>query len=198
MLFRESQCKLIKRFRIFLWSWVVCMRNSWDPRPGQVGGLSSVRIRVSFCMFRWDVNSAGLFASSEITALVYLRPCGIGGRVGLVLEPGSIIVIADSLLCWATFSCIDDATRRAIKHQEKRKTVHAVSPLVHRKISLEFLHHKASAILYVRQGIYHGWFFVVLFLKIIYNLSWTISCWQNQGKGRAVLYPLVSPPDSKW
>lgn len=92
-------------------------------------GLNSVRTS----MFRWDANSAGLFARSEITVLVYLRPCGIGGRVGLVLEPGYVTVIADSLLCWATFSCIDDATRRARKHQEERETAHAVSPLVHKE-----------------------------------------------------------------
>lgn len=52
--------------------------------------------------------------------------------MGLVLEPGYVMAIADGLLCWVTFSCRDDATRRAEKHQEK-KMVHAVSPRVHKE-----------------------------------------------------------------
>lgn len=58
---------------------------------------------------------------SELTVSVYLRPCGIGGRVGLMLEPGQIIGAAEYLLNRVgVFSCREDGMCRTGKHQEKR------------------------------------------------------------------------------
>lgn len=82
---------------------------------------------------------------SELTVLVYLRPCGIGGRVGLMLEPGLVIGAAEYLLYWAgALSCRKDGMCRTGKHQEKRSCMPLV-PWYTKKISLEFLNHKRSA-----------------------------------------------------
>lgn len=70
-------------------------------------------------MFRSD--SAGLLQRSALTVPVYLRPCGIGGRVGLVLAPGLLIGAAENFLCWAKiFSCADAGMCITVKHQKKR------------------------------------------------------------------------------
>lgn len=77
--------------------------------------------------------------------LVYLRPCGIGGRVGLMLEPGLVIGAAEYLLYWAgALSCREDGMCKTGKHQEKRSCMLLV-PWYTKKISLEFLNHKRSA-----------------------------------------------------
>lgn len=79
------------------------------------------------------------------TASVYLRPCGIGGRVGLMLEPGLVTGAAEYLLNWAgVLSCREDGMCRTGKHQEKRSCMLLV-PWYTKKISLEFLNHKRSA-----------------------------------------------------
>ena len=58
---------------------------------------------------------------SELTVSVYLRPCGIGGRVGLMLEPGQVIGVAEYLLNrTGVFPCRGDGMYRTGKHQERR------------------------------------------------------------------------------
>lgn len=132
MLFRESQCKLIKRVRIFLWSGVVCMRNSWDPQPHQLEGLDSGRTRVSLLVFRSDVSSAGLFAKirdrgAGLSAAVWdwrKGGFGVGTRVSYCNCRQSFVLGDLFLHRWCyTKSC---------KTPREKRDAHAVSPLVHK------------------------------------------------------------------
>lgn len=139
MLFRESQFKLMERFRLFLQSWVGYMRNSWDPRLYKTKeGLDFVRTSFPFFMFRSD--SAGLFAKISAhsaglsAAMWYWRKgrFGVGTRVTYWSCREFFVLGKNFFLCrcWYVHHC----------KTSKEKIVHAMNPLKQKTISSEFLH----------------------------------------------------------
>lgn len=85
---------------------------------------------------------------SELIVLVYLRPCGIGGRVGLVLEPGVLIGAVECFLGGtAVLSCIGNGLCSTGKKNQEKRQYMPLTTWYTKTISLEFLHHKRSVII---------------------------------------------------